>query len=75
MKKPSEQDDEKYFRKYEASSSSKVCQAMVDTFLQLSCVALAHFLPVDVRRLLKGLHNNFIVKRELGCCWWIESKV
>lgn len=66
MKKPSEQDDEKYFRRYEASSSSKVCQEMVDKFLQLSCVALAHFLPVDVRRLLKDLNNNFVIKRELG---------
>ena len=36
---------------------------MVDTFLQLLCKALAHFLPVE---LLKDLNDNFIVKREHG---------
>ena len=47
VKKLSEQDVEKYFKRYEASLSSKTCDAMVNAFLQLSCKAFAHFLPVD----------------------------
>ena len=39
---------------------------MVDTFLQLLCKVLAHFLPVDEGKLLKDLNDNLIVKRELG---------
>ena len=58
-----EQDVEKYFKRYEASLSSKTCDAMVDTFLQLSCKALAHFLPLDEGKLFKDLNDNFTVKR------------
>ena len=47
VEKLSEQDVEKYFKRYEASLSSKTCDAMVNAFLQLSCKAFAHFLPVD----------------------------
>ena len=39
---------------------------MVDTFLQLSCKASAHFLPVDEGKRLKDLNDNFMVKREFG---------
>ena len=38
--------------------------AMVDTFLQLSCKASAHFLPVDEGKRLKDLNDNLMVKRE-----------
>ena len=38
---------------------------MVNTLIQLSCQALAHFLPVDEGKLLKNSNNNFMVKREL----------
>ena len=38
---------------------------MVDTFLQLSCKASAHFLPVDEGKRLKDLNGNLMVKREL----------
>lgn len=38
----------------------------IDTFLQLSCKGLAHFLPVGEGNLLKDLNDNFMVKRELG---------
>ena len=58
-----EQDVEKYFKRYEASLSSKTCDAMVGTFLQLSCKALAHFLPLDEGKLFKDLNDNFTVKR------------
>ena len=47
VEKLSEQDVEKYLKRYEASLSSKTCDAMVNAFLQLSCKAFAHFLPVD----------------------------
>ena len=66
VKKLSEQDVEKYFKRYEASLSSKTCNAMAYTFLQLSGKALAHFLPVDEGNLLKDLNDNFMVMRELG---------
>ena len=39
---------------------------MIDTFLQLSCKALAYFLPVDEGKLMKDLSDEFIIKRELG---------
>ena len=58
-------DVEKYYKRYEDLLSSKTCDAMVDTFLQLSCKALAHFLYVDEGKLPKDLNDNFMVKREL----------
>ena len=45
---------------------TKCSCCMVDTFLQLSCKVLAHFLPVKEGKLLKDLNENFMVKRELG---------
>ena len=45
VRRLSEQDVEKYFKRYETSLSSKSWDAMVDTFLHLSCKALSHFLP------------------------------
>ena len=66
VKKLSEQDVEKNFKRYEASLSSKTCDAMDVIFLQLSRKALAHFLPVDEGNLLKDLNDNLMVKRELG---------
>ena len=66
VKKLSEQDVEKNFKRYEASLSSKTCDAMDVTFLQLSRKELAHFLPVDEGNLLKDLNDNLMVKRELG---------
>ena len=35
IKRLSKNDVEKYFKRYEASLSSKTCDAIVDTFLQL----------------------------------------
>ena len=46
--------------------SSKTCDAIVDTFLQLSFKALAHFLPIGKRKLLKDLNDKFMATRELG---------
>ncbi|PFX34640.1 hypothetical protein AWC38_SpisGene455 [Stylophora pistillata] len=66
VKRLSERDVEKYFKRYEASISSKTCDTIVDTFLQLSCKALAYFLLVDEGKLMKDLNDDFIVKRELG---------
>ena len=66
VKRLSERDVEKHFKRYEVSLSSKTCDAMVGTFLQFSCKALAHFLPLDEGKLLRGLNDNFMVKRELG---------
>ena len=37
VKSASAKDVEKYFKRYEASLSAKTCEAMVDTFLELSC--------------------------------------
>ena len=66
VKRLNEKDVERYFRRYETSLSSKTCDAMVDTFLQLSCRLISHFLPVDQSRLLKDLNENFMVKKELS---------
>ena len=46
--------------------SSKTCDAMIDTFLQLLYKALVHFLHVDEEKLLIDLNDNFMVKREFG---------
>ena len=45
--------------------SSKTCDAIVDTFIQLSCRGLAYFLPIDREKLLNNLKKDFMVKREL----------
>ena len=58
-------DVEKYFKRYEASLSSKTCDAIVDTFIQLSCRTLSYFLPLDGEKLLNNLKKDFMVKREL----------
>ena len=47
IKRLTKKDVEKYFKRYEASLSSKTCDAIVDTFIQLSCRGLAYFLPID----------------------------
>jgi hypothetical protein len=65
-KRLSEKGVEKYVKRYETSLSSKNCEAMVDTFLQLSCRLIANFLPVDQSKFLEDLNANFMVKRELS---------
>ena len=54
-----------FLNRYEASLSSKTCDAIVDTFIQLSCRGLAYFLPIDRETLLINLKKDFMVKREL----------
>ena len=66
VKSVSAKDVEKYFKRYEASLSSKTCDAMVDTFLELSCKILDRFLPLDSERLFVDLNENFMVKKELS---------
>ena len=46
--------------------SSKTCGAIVETFLQASAEALCFFLPLDEKKFLSGLKNDFIVNRELN---------
>ena len=65
IKRLSKKDVEKYFKRYEASLSSKTCDAIVDTFIQLSCRTLSYFLPLDQEKLLNNLKKDFMVKREL----------
>ena len=64
VKRFNEKDVEKYFRRYETSLSSKTCDVMVDTFFQLSCALISHFLLFDQHRLFKNLNENFMVKKE-----------
>ena len=66
VKSASAKDVEKYFKRYEASLSSKTHDTMVDTFLKLSCKTLSHFLPLDSERLFVDLNQNFMVKKELS---------
>ena len=66
VKKITEQDVEKYFKRYEAPLPSKTCNAKIDTFLQLSYNAMAHFLLVDEGKLVKDSNDNLMVRRELG---------
>lgn len=47
VKRLSGKDVERYSKRYETSLSEKMCDAMVDTFLQHSCKSSAHFLPID----------------------------
>ena len=65
IKRLTKKDVEKYLKRYEASLSSKTCDAIVDTFIQLSCRGLAYFLPLDQEKLLNNLKKDFMVKREL----------
>ena len=66
IKRLSKKDVEKYFKRFEASLSSKTCGAIVETFLQASAKALCFFLPLEQEKFLNGLKNNFIVNRELN---------
>ena len=66
VKRFSVKDVENFFKRCETSLSSRTCDAMVDTFLQLSRRVIANFLPVDQEKLLKDLNENFMVKRELS---------
>ena len=65
IRRLSKKDVEKFFKRYEASLSSKTCDAIVDTFIQLICRTLAYFLPIDREKLLNNLKKDFMVKREL----------
>ena len=65
IKRLSEKDVETFFKRYEASLSSKTFDAIVDTFIQLSCRTLAYFLPLDQDNLLNNLKKDFMVKRDL----------
>ena len=65
IKRLTKKDVEKYFKRYEASLSSKTCDAIVDTFIQLSCRTLSYFLPIDREKLPNNLKKDFMVKREL----------
>ena len=65
IKRLTKKDVEKYFKRYEASLSSKTCDAIVDGFLQLSVRGLAYILPLDQEKLLNNLKKDFMVKREL----------
>ena len=65
IKRLSKKDVEKFFKRYEASLSSKTCDAIVDSFIQLSCRTLAYFLPLDREKLLNNLKKDIMVKREL----------
>ena len=66
VKRLSEKDVEKYFKKCETSLSAWTCNGNVKAVLKLLCKALAHFLPVDEGELLKDLNKNFMVERELS---------
>ena len=65
IKRLTKKDVEKYFKRYEASLSSKTCDAIVDTFIQLSCRTLSYFLPIDREKLLNNSKKDFMDKREL----------
>ena len=62
--------DEKYFKRYEASLSSKTCDAMLNTFLELPCKTLSYFLPLDSERLFVDLNENFTVKKKTFYDYW-----
>ena len=47
IKRLSKKDVEKYFKRYEASLSSKTCGAIVETFLQASAKALCFFISLS----------------------------
>ena len=66
IKRLSKKDVEKYFKRCEASLSTKTCGAIVETFLQASAKALCFFQPLDQETFLRGLENYFIVNRELN---------
>ena len=66
IKRLIKEDVEKYFKRYEASLSSKPCGAIVDTFLQASAKALCFLLLLDEEKFLNGLKKDFIVNRELN---------
>ena len=76
IKRLTKKDVEKYFKRYEASLSSKTCDAIVDTFIQLSCRTLSYFLPIDREKLLNNFEEGFYgQKRTLYNRWWIVFEI
>lgn len=64
VKRLFEIDVKKNCKRCEASLSSKTCNALVDTFFQLSCEAFTHFLHES--KLPKDLNENFVARWKLG---------
>ena len=57
------------------TTGSALCDAIVDTFIQLSCRGLAYFVPLDQEKLLNNLKKDFMVKRALYDRRWIVFEV
>jgi hypothetical protein len=66
VKRLNKKDVKKYFKRYETSLSSRLSEAMVKSFLQLSCRLISGLLPVDGDRLLEDLEKDYMVTNELS---------
>ena len=67
VKKMSESDVEKYYKRYEAALASRFTETLVDGFLKLTCKAVGMAVKIDDTEKLHGdLKNDYIIQQELS---------
>ena len=67
VKKMSESQVEKYYKRYEAALASRVTETLVDGFLKLTCKAVGMAVKIDDTKELHGdLKNDYIIPQELS---------
>ena len=66
VKKMSESDVEKYYKRYEAALASRVTDTLVDGFLKLTCKAVGMAVTIDdTEKLHDDLKDDYIIQEEL----------
>ena len=67
VKKMSEHDVEKYYKRYEAALASRVTDTFVDGFLKLACKAVGMAVPIgSTEKLHDNLKDDYIIQQELS---------
>ena len=75
MKKMSEIDVDKYYKRYEAALASRVTETLVDCFLKLTCKAVGMAVKIDDTEKLHGdLKNDYIIQQDFYS-WFAFSEM
>ena len=67
VKRLSEKDVEKYYKRYEAYAGNKTTESLIDSFLMFVSKAVGMVVSIDdVKELQKELKNDYIINSELA---------
>lgn len=67
VKRLSDKDVEKYYKRYESYIGGKTTETIIESFLMLATKAVGMALPIkNVEALQKELQNNYIISKELS---------